>query len=59
MNNCQFWFVWYLFCYALLSVLFSFAIILMGEREVIAYLIVFLMSCDCQCSVAFPNGAVG
>ena len=39
---------------------FSFAINMMGKRELVCFtLIVFLMSCDSQCSVAGPNGAVG
>ena len=43
----------------LLSTLYhsSFAIILMGERELVA-LVVFLTSCDCWCSVAFPHVAL-
>ena len=38
-----------MFWYALLRVLYSFAIILMEKRELVA-LIVFLVSCDCSCS---------
>ena len=38
--------VWSLFCYAVLSVLSSFAIILMRKREWLLNF-VFLMSCDC------------
>ena len=42
------------------SVLSSFAIILMGKRKLISLLLpVFLMSCDCKCSVALPHGAMG
>ena len=49
-----------LFCYAVLSVLSIFAIILMGKRELIALiLIVNLMYCDCLCFVALPRGIVG
>ena len=44
-----------LFCYTFLSVLSSFAVILTRKRE----LIVFLMPCDCWCSVGLPHGAVG
>ena len=33
----------------------SFAMILMGKRELVA----LLMSCDSQCSVALPRGALG
>ena len=40
--------------YAVPSVLSNFAIILIGKRE----LVVFLISCDCLCSVALPHGAV-
>ena len=46
-----------LFCYAGLSALSSFAIILMSMREQVA-LIVFLMSCDCMGSVALLHGAL-
>ena len=44
-----------MFCCALLCVLTSFAI----ERAGCFTLFVFLMSCDCYCSVALPHGAVG
>ena len=39
--------------------LFS-SIILMGKTELVAliYFIVFLMSCDCKCSVALPRAVV-
>ena len=39
----------------------SFSIILMGKREKTGCLtlIVFLMSCDCMCSVALAHGVVG
>ena len=51
--------VWFLFCYAVLSVLSSFAIILMREERADWFtLIVFLMSCDCLCSVALPRGDI-
>ena len=36
----------------------SFAIILMGTRDLVLYF-VFLMSYDSHCSVALPHGAVG
>ena len=41
--------VWSLFCYAVLSVFSSFAIIFLRKRELVDLLklIVFLMSCDC------------
>ena len=54
--------VWSLFCYAVLSVLSSFAIILRSKREReragCFTFIVVLMSCDCYCSVGLPHGAV-
>ena len=38
----------------------SYAIILMGEESVGCFaLTIFLMSCESQCSVALPHGAVG
>ena len=37
----------FMFCCALLRVHSSFAIILMGKRELAAFLFVFLMSYDC------------
>ena len=43
------------YVFVVLSVLSSFAIILMGKSE----LTVFLMSCDSQCSVALPHSAQG
>ena len=45
-----------MFCFALLCVHSSFAIILMGKRELVA-LFVFLVSCDC--CVALSNDARG
>ena len=44
-----------LFCYAVNCVLSSFAIILMGKRKLTVALIVFLVSCDCRCSVVLPH----
>ena len=41
----------------LLYVHSSFAIILMGKRELVALLFVFLVCCDCF--VALPRGAMG
>ena len=49
--------VWSLFCYTLLSVLSSYAIILTMVTGCFT-LIVVLMSCDFWCSVALPRGAV-
>ena len=43
----------YMFCSALLYVYSSFAIILMGKRELVALL------CLSDCCVAFPRGAKG
>ena len=54
--------VWSLLCYSILCALCSssFAIILMGKREVVAFLkLVFLMSCDSKRPVAFPHGDMG
>ena len=47
-----------LFCYALLSVHSSFAIILKRKRKLVA-LLVLQMYCYCNCSMALPHGAVG
>ena len=48
----------HLYCYVVLCVLSSFAIIL-GEKTAYCFtLTVFLMSCDWQCSVVLPHGAV-
>ena len=46
---------------AVLSGLSSLAFLLMGKRERAGCLtfIVFLVSCDCKCSVALPHVAVG
>ena len=49
-----------LFCYALLCVLSSFAIILKRKRE--SWLLCFIvlgMYSYCKCSVTIPHGAVG
>ena len=46
-------------CYALFCVLYSFAIILMGTRELAYYSIVFLMSFDYWCSVVLSRNAEG
>ena len=52
-NHC----VWSLFCYSVLYVLvFHLG---GGERAGCFTLIVFLMSCDCQCSMTLPLCAVG
>ena len=48
-----------MFCYALLCVLSSFTIILMGKRELVALLFVFIVSSGCYCSVAISHSAVG
>ena len=46
--------------YALLNVLSSFAIILMGEKRACCFtLIVFLLSSDYSCSIAFPMSVIG
>ena len=47
---------WSMFCCALLCVHSSFAIILMGKKELVA-LFVFLVSHDC--CVGLPHGAMG
>ena len=48
-----------LFWYALLCVLFSFAISFMRKRELVSLLLLsFWMSCCCGCPVALPQGAV-
>ena len=47
-------------CYALLCVHSSFAIILKRKRELVCFVFIVLqMSCDCKCSVALPQDAVG
>ena len=45
----------FLFCYALLCVLSSFAIFLKWKRGLVALL---LLSCGCICSVALPHRVV-
>ena len=45
-----------MFCCAILIVLSSFANTLVGRSFT---LIAFLVSCDCDCSVALPRGVVG
>ena len=48
-------------CYAVLSVLSSFAIISLAEEERASCftVIVLFLSCDCKCSVSLPHGAAG
>ena len=47
-------------CYAILCILSSFAIILIAEVGAGCFTsIVFLVSCDCYCSVALPCDSVG
>ena len=46
-----------MFCCALLCVHSNFVIILMGKRELVALLFVFLVSRDC--CVALPHNAIG
>ena len=49
-----------LFCFVLLCVLSSFAIILKRKRELVALLFIVLrMSCYCECYVTLPHGTVG
>ena len=49
--------VWSLFCY---SVLYVLVFHLDGEERAGCFtLIVFLMSCDCQCSMTLPVCAMG
>ena len=49
-----------LFCYTVLSINSSFALIPLGKRERADcfILIVILLSCDCECSVSLPHGVV-
>ena len=47
----------FMFCCALLNVNSSFAFILIGKRELVALLFVFLVSRDC--CVALPHNATG
>ena len=46
-----------MFCCALLYVHSSFAIILMGKRELVLYFVCLLVSCDC--CVALPHDDMG
>ena len=50
-----------LFCYALLCVHSSFAIILKRKRKLVALLLLTcrMIYCYYKCSVALPHGAVG
>ena len=49
-----------MFCCALLYNLSSFVIIMMGKKRAGYFtLFVFLLSCDCNCSIALPHGGVG
>ena len=48
-----------LFCYAVFSVLFSLAIIMIMMKRELFTLIVSLRYYNCNCSVALPRGAVG
>ena len=52
--------IWFLFCDTALSILFSFAIISLREREGAGCLtlIVFLQVCGCYCSAYLPRGAM-
>ena len=51
--------IWSLFCNTILSVLSSFAIILMiKEERACCFTFVLLMSCDCWCSVTLPSYAL-
>ena len=50
---------WSLFWYALLNVFSIFAIILKRKRELVTFLLLFLMSCYCKCPITFPHGAMG
>ena len=64
---CCCWFVVYCYSHCSGSVFVScfivrcfFVIILVGKGESCCFtLFVFLVSCDCYCSVALPHGAVG
>ena len=49
----------YLFCYALLCVQSSFAIILKRKRKLVALLLFLQMYFYFKCSVALPHHAVG
>ena len=50
-----------LFCYALLCVHFSFAIILKRKRNLVVLLLIISLQMYCyyKCSVALPHGAMG
>ena len=50
--------MWPLFCCAVLTVVYSFAIILLGREGWLLYFNCILMSCDVWCSVSLPHGAV-
>ena len=50
---------WSLLCGVVFIVLFSFVIILLRRRELIAYFIVFWLSCGWTCSVFLPGGDEG
>ena len=52
--------VWFMLCDEFLSVLSSFAIILLKERELVVLLLLCSGCCaECLCSVSLPLGAVG
>ena len=52
--------VWFMLCDEFLSVLSSFAIILLRERELVVLLLLCSGCCvECLCSVSLPIGAVG
>ena len=44
-------------CFVVLSVVSSFAIILLGKRALVALIFCLLMTCDCW-SVSLPHGAM-
>ena len=47
------------FCFAVFCVLSGHTVILMEKKACCFTLFVFLVSCDCFCSVDLPRGAVG